>query len=61
MDYIIMRVKFKEGVSQETMDNVTAKFYKDNEQHISGMCADTLKDEEAYKDFMKIYKEFQSK
>lgn len=57
-EYVIIRVKFENTVTQEQIDEITAQFYLSNEKQIRGMTADTLKNENAWKRFNKIYKEF---
>ena len=57
MEYVIMKVKFEKDVD---VDSIIAKFYTDNEKAINGMESDTLKDEQAWKDFFLMYKNFES-
>jgi len=58
MEYVISITKFKDNVSDEKIFNIQSKYYKDNEKEIKGCIHDTLRNEESFKEFMKMYNGF---
>lgn len=57
----ILMFKFKDGITEEEVNEFWMDFYEENESRLEGMRTNLFRDEETYLEFKEMFKIWESK